>query len=259
MSDFENFKKRIERELLTHRVITSNPFTAWWEKGEMNLEQVRAFIVQFSVFSRRFIVAQALKVANSDSFESMRESREILANEIGTAFTNKGTVDGGIYRPEQGHYEWLLAIGERIGLAFGNMGKLEHGTPETLLFCDELVRRYGSEDYKVALASGFAVENWANAGFWKQLIAGFEIFNKKREEYRNFLLPLHFFVFHDRLEDKHADHTWSELEKVYYEGLRTSNPIDEDKFIADGKRMLLGVWIFWEGLDKQRKEKELEN
>ena len=82
--------------------------------------------------------------------------------------STEGTVDGGIFRFRAAHFEWLLAVGEALGLGFDDLGKRRHGRPYTLQFCDELQRLYGSEDDQIAEGASFAVENWAAAG----LLAG---------------------------------------------------------------------------------------
>src|SRR4051812_29924346 len=69
---FLAFQERLNRELLQHRVIRANPYTAWFRRGEQNEAQVRAFIVQFSVFSNQFLIAQLNKMINADSLETMR-------------------------------------------------------------------------------------------------------------------------------------------------------------------------------------------
>lgn len=264
---FSNFQKRIERELLQHRVITKNEFTAWFKKGEISKEQMRAFIVQFSVFSNLFLVAQLHKMINADSMEGMRASKEILANEIGVIFnapgktklivkdkdregdpelvSTEGTIEGGKFRFQAAHFEWLIKIASQLGLKFQDLGRRCVGTKTTLHFCDELTRLYGNDDYEISQAASFAVENWAAAGFWKELIQGLTIFKKKHK----IDLPLAFFTWHDRLEDQHARHTQEELREYYFEHAG----IDEDKFIRYGNEMMDGIAVFWDGLNEQRK------
>jgi hypothetical protein len=262
---FLAFRQRIDRELLRHRIITSNRYTAWFRRGEQDVAQIRAFIVQFSVFSNQFLVAQLQKMINADSLEGMRASKEILANEIGVVFnagrrtstgedtdrdgdpelvSTEGTVEGGAFRFRAAHFEWLLRIAAKLGLAFGDLGLRKHGTPSTLHFCDELIRLYGSEDYAISQAASYAVENWAAAGFWGELIEGLNRYNSRTGAN----LPLAFFTWHDRLEAQHALHTQEELEEFYF-----TRSIDEDAFIRYGNAMLDGVAAFWDGLDEQRR------
>jgi hypothetical protein len=232
----------------------------------MNLEHVRHFVQQFSVFSNLFLVAALLKVINADTLESQRESKEILMNELGVIYRKKksdnirnadearvaqesatdpglvsteGTVDGGNFRFQAAHFEWLLKIGETLGLSFQDMGKRRHGTPSTLFFTDELARLYGSDDYNQSQGAGFAVENWAAAGFWKDLIAGLEVVK------RNLVPTLHlaFFTFHDKIEGQHKEHVWDELRECF-----ENDSFDEDTFIRAGVEMLNGVKAFWDGL-----------
>lgn len=262
------FQDRINRELLKHPVITHNEFTAWFAKGEMNLAQLRDFVTQFSVFSNLFLIAQLHKMIHADSLEGMHASKEILANEIGVIFnagaqtslrkvkdkeregdpelvSTEGTIEGGKFRFQAAHFEWLLKMAEKLDLSFNEVGKRCHGTKTTLYFCDELVRLYGSENYQISQAASYAVENWAAAGFWKELVQGLALFKKKH----SMDLPLAFFTWHDRIEDQHALHTQEELEEYYL-----THKIDEDAFIKYGNEMMHAIWVFWDGLNQQRKK-----
>jgi pyrroloquinoline quinone (PQQ) biosynthesis protein C len=263
---FLQFQKRINDELLTHEVIVNNHFTRWFRNGEMSETQIKAFVVQFSVFSNLFLIAQLYKMINADSLEGMRASKEILTNEIGVVFnpasrpmtkgnvtditdpelvSTEGTVEGGTFRFKAAHFEWLLLLAEKLGLTFNDVGKRHHGIHSTLLFCDELVRLYGSADYLTSQAASYAVENWAAAGFWDELVEGFEIYNR----HTGANLPLSFFSWHAKLEAQHALHTQEELEELYF-----ATTIDEDKFIRIGREMLDGVATFWSGLNEQRQK-----
>jgi hypothetical protein len=252
---------RIEKEMLPHPVITKNEFCGWFEKGEADKEDIKHFLVQFSVFSNLFLEAQLKKAINAPSLEAMHQSKEILLNELGVVFRNprgrqeggaeiepdlvqtEGTVDGGSFRFKAAHFEWLLRMNSHVGLTFGDVGKRRHGTKSTLFFCDELSRLYGSDDGHIGLGASFAVENWAAAGFWKQLIKGLDAFKKRECP----ALPLAFFLWHDKVEDQHAAHTWDELEEEYF-----AEEIDEDKFFRSGHEMLNGVQAFWQGLNEDR-------
>jgi pyrroloquinoline quinone (PQQ) biosynthesis protein C len=158
--------------------------------------------------------------------------------------STEGSVEGGQFRFRAAHFEWLLQIAKKLGLRFKDVGTRRQGTPSTLFFCDELVRLYGSDDYTISQASSYAVENWAAAGFWKELINGFEKYNDRTKA----KLPLAFFIWHDRLEGQHASHTQEELEELYF-----ARKLDEDHFIRYGNEMLDGVAAFWDGLDQQRR------
>lgn len=273
-SGAQRFKVRLQEEVLRHPVIVANPFTAWFERGDASLAQARAFVVQFSVFSNQFLVAQLKKMLNAESVEGMRASKEILANEIGVGFRGgvprdgripnggapgrrpsqedarlggiEGSIEGGTFRFGAAHFELLLRTARGLGLGFGDLGRRRFGTETTLLFCNELVRLYGHENYAVAEAASWAVENWAAAGFWDQLVEGWQIFRARRG-LRS--LDLGFFTWHARLEANHAKHTWDELEQFYRHA-----DFDEDEFVAHALEMLEGVALFWNGLDRQRRD-----
>jgi hypothetical protein len=267
--DFQNFQRRIDEELLTHPVITNNEYCRWFENADLTTDEVRHFAVQFSVFSNQFLIAQLKKMINAVDLQDMRAAKEILANEIGCIYnrqskeaakeiapedyddqgnpelvSTEGTVDGGTFRFKAAHFEWLLRFGEPLGLTFDDMGKRKHGSKATLYFCDELIRIYGSENFIESVGAGYAVENWAAAGFWKQLIGGLRRFKE------NHLagLPLAFFTWHDRVEDQHAAHTQDELRELYF----GPHPFDEERFIEAGNEMLDGVAAFWDGLNEHR-------
>ena len=256
-NQFLNFRKQIDQQLLNHNVITDNHYTSWFAQGLQSKQQMQAFIIQFSVFSNQFLVAQLHKMINADTLESMRSSKEILANEIGVTFNTAkntgngnrieqsigGSVEGGTFHFNAGHFEWLLKTAKEIGLTFKQLGRREFGTQSTLFYCDELLRIYANNNYQISQAASFAVENWAAAGFWKELIQGIKNFNKMNHTD----LSSGFFTWHDRIEDQHAAHTQEELETLYFHC-----DIDEEQFILYGNQMLDGVSSFWDGLEKQR-------
>jgi hypothetical protein len=218
------------------------------------------------------------KVINAPTLDEMREGKEILANEIGVVFKPKskrsselsgnfdpsivsttGTVEGGIYSHRAAHFEWLCDVGGSIGLQFEDMGKRRHGTPATLHFCDKLFEIYGSEDLSISLGASFAIEHWANAGFWDDLVAGFHELNKRpgpgvplNDGTVSHKAPLGFWKFHQALEAQHAEHTMDELEEAYAAGRIT----DEAKFELAANAMLDACAVFWDGLDASRKGEE---
>ncbi len=254
-SSLRRFKHRLQQEVLNHPVIAANPYTRWFRNGDITREQARAFMVQFSVFSNEFLFAQLRKMVNAESIEEMRASKEILANEIGVGFRGRtrddarlgsldGTIEGGTFHFSAAHFELLLRMAKPLNLTLAELGKRRFATPATRRFCDELMRLYGSEDYAVAEAASWAVENWAAAGFWDELVQGFKTF-KFRQGLPN--LNLAFFTWHAKLEQTHAQHTWDELEAFC--GARE---VDEDAFILNANEMLDGVYAFWKGLDEQR-------
>ena len=273
--DFDAFKDTVDRKLMRHPVVVDNAYTAWFAEGNVPLDHLRHFTVQFSVFSNQFLLAALNRVINAGTREAARESKEILMNELGVIYVDKerirpgtravdregrrscgrtvdadregdpalvsttGTVEGGTFRFRAAHFEWLLRFGAALGLRFGDMGKRRHGDPSTLFFCDELFRLYGSGDCNEAMGASFAVENWAAAGFWTELIAGLE--RVKAEQLP--ALPLAFFTWHDRLEANHRDHVWHELRACY-----DSPSFEDEAFIAAGVTMLDAVRAFWDGL-----------
>ena len=266
--------------------------------------QAKELVKQFSVFSNLFLIAQLNKIINSPTLDDMREGKEILANEIGVVFNKgkkqaapaagdaagfdpslvsvSGTVEGGVYKHRAAHFEWLLDVGESVGLGFADLGKRRHGTAATLHFCDQLNEIYGSEDPNVSIGASFAIEHWANAGFWDELVMGFKTCAARprlsaaqfsaRNPRRAILgaqfsdaaptallrynarndgadkVPLGFWRFHQALEAQHAAHTMDELEEAYAAGHVT----DEAKFEEGANAILDACAVFWDGLEQTR-------
>jgi hypothetical protein len=251
-SDLDAFRARLDEVVHRHPVVTDNRYTSWFATGQATGDEVRHLTVQFSVFSHQFVEAQLRKVLNAADIETYHAGKEILMNELGVAFngapddegvSTEGTVDGSRYRHRAAHFEWLLRFATPLGLRFEDLGKRRHATRSTLFFCDELLRIYGSEDPSIAEGASYAVEHWAAAGFWKELIAGLTAF-KERECPE---LPLGFWIWHDKIEDQHAAHTADELAEAFYRP-----DFDEERFCAGAVEMLDGVKCFWDGLDRDR-------
>lgn len=252
-TDLDHVRRQVDRLVGAHPVVVDNHYTRWFATGAATRGEVRHLTVQFSVFSHLFVEAQLRKVINAADLDTYRAGKEILLNELGVVFNGPGvadgadpelvatdgTVDGGRFRFGAAHFEWLLRFARPLGLGFDDLGKRRHGTASTLFFCDELLEVYGSEDAATAEGASYAVEHWAAAGFWKELIAGLEAF-KARECPK---IPLAFWTWHDKVEDQHAAHTADELAEA------VGQPwFDEARFLAGATRMLDGVQAFWDGL-----------
>ena len=258
-SRLAEFQARVDAVVGQHPVVTDNAYTRWFATGEATRDEVRHLTQQFSVFSHLFVEAQLRKVINAADLDSYRAGKEILMNELGVLFrsdkasteagidpelvSTEGTIDGSRYRHPAAHFEWLLRFAKPLGFEFDQLGKRRHGTQSTLHFCDELLRVYGAEDASTAEGASYAVEHWAAAGFWKELIAGLEAF-KARECPE---LNLAFWTWHDKVEDQHAAHTADELVEAF-----GTPGFDEDRFLQGAAEMLDGVKVFWDGLESDR-------
>jgi hypothetical protein len=250
---------RARQLVASHPVVVANTYTRWFATGAATADEVRHLTVQFSVFSHQFVEAQLRKVINAADLETYRAGKEILMNELGVIFkpapgsgtsgavdggdpalvATDGSVDGSRFRFAAAHFEWLLRFASPLGLGFDQLGKRHHATASTLRFCDELLRIYGSEDASTAEGASYAVEHWAAAGFWKQLIAGLTVL--QQEQYPD--LNLAFWLWHDKVEDQHAAHTDDELAQAI-----DLPGFDEARFLAGAAEMLDGVYAFWDGL-----------
>jgi hypothetical protein len=277
VESFGDFLDRVERDVLSHRIITDNAYTRWFRDGRATDAELAHFVRQFSVFSNQFLVAALLRVINAPSLQQARAAKEILMNELGVIYrridgratpgpaavddeskdregdpelvSTEGTVDGGTFRFRAAHFEWLLAVGEALGLGFDDLGKRRHGRGYTLRFCDDLQQLYGSEDDRIAEGASFAVENWAAAGFWQELEDGLLHIKATRLP----ALKVAFFTWHNRVEAQHAGHTMEELEAVFFDPR-----FDEAKFFQGAHQVLDAIANFWDGLEDDRLHGEID-
>ena len=237
------FARAVTAAIEHHPIVRKNRYTRWFALGEAGPDELRDFTVQFSVFSHLFIEAQLRKCINASDVASYRAGKEILMNELGVVFAPSGSIEDGTFRFRAGHFEWLVEFARALGLEWNDLGKRKHGSPSTLAFCDALMEWYGSEDESTAAGASHAIEHWAAAGFWKELIAGLRIVKTQRLPD----LPLGFWTWHDRLEDQHAAHTDDELAAAF-----AKPDFSPERFLTAAQAMLDAVAGFWNGLDSAR-------
>lgn len=160
-----------------HPIVQKNDYCAWFGRGQANIEQTRDLIVQFSVFSNLFLLAQlnkvmsaplraaccaaALhrpltpptshldKVINAPTKEDMREGKEILTNELGVVFkppsVKTSAVDAGAFDPSV-----VSCAGSVVGGVYNHRAAhfewlCDVGSSVGLEFGDIGKRRHGSE------------------------------------------------------------------------------------------------------------------
>ncbi len=262
MKEFEAFKSVVRRELFTHPVITGNPFTAWFSRGEADEEQVADLLVQFSVFSNHFLVLQVKRMVNAGTLEGERCARNILMNECGVGLDPRtGSVEGRTFATGNAHLNWLREAGAALGLEPMQLGRWSSGSGATHRFLNGLDKTYGSRDAMIGAGASFAIECWAASGlgggprleagnFWRQLICGLERVNGRRSAEGLDRIPLGFFKFHAEIEAGHGVNVWRELEETL-----AQPGFDARRFLRGGKKALDAIEVFWLGLDASRRER----
>src|SRR6185436_1338448 len=261
--NFHDHLERIESEIYQHEVIQRNPYTKWFKFGRANTPQIADLVTQFSVFSNYFIPLEAKRMVNSATEREEMEARAILASEIGVSIDPKtGDIEGHRFSHNSAHIKWLRDVGEMLGLNRDRLGKWAIGSASTHRFLTNLEKVYGSPDNNIGSGASFAVESWAGYGigkgaaaeannFWKELITGLEGYNKRNREPLK-LPPLNvgFFRFHFGLESGHVANVEHELKQTF-----VGPGFDADKWFAGAEHALEAIRIFWNGLDKARRQK----
>lgn len=260
MNDLEAFKSVVREQLFTHPVITANPFTSWFARGEADEDQVADLLIQFSVFSNHFLVLQVKRMVNAGTLEGERCARNILMNECGVGLDPRtGSVEGRAFATGNAHLNWLREAGAAIGLEPMELGRWSQGSEATHRFLNGLDRTYGSRDAMTGAGASFAIECWAASGlgggerleagnFWRQLIRGLEAVNRRRAAEGLDGIPLGFFKFHAEVEAGHAVNVWRELEETF-----AAPGFDAKRFLRGGRKALDAIEVFWRGLDESRR------
>lgn len=258
---------RLQREIHQHPVIVNNPYTKWFKMGNANTEQVKDLVLQFSVFSNYFLVIQCKRMVNAPSEAVMKLARDIMVNELGvkmnTTEDNFGDTDGNKFQHKNAHLNWLRKIGEMLDLDPDTLGNWSIGTEATHKFLEQLEEAYGSRDNNIGGGASFAIETWAGHGighgeeneynnFWKELVIGLEVYNKKhREPEGKAPIGMGFFQHHFDIEAGHVKTVEKELEEEFF-----SPGFDEEKWFEGARRALQAIYIFWLGLNETRKKLE---
>jgi hypothetical protein len=74
--NFDAFKQTIEERFMGHPVVTDNAYTRWFARGEMPVDHLRRFAIDFSVFSNQFLLAALNRVINADAAGGARVQRD---------------------------------------------------------------------------------------------------------------------------------------------------------------------------------------
>ncbi len=260
MSDFSDFRRRIDAELLDHPVIHANPYTAWFQTGAADHDHIVDLVVQFSVFSNHFLVAQVKRMVFAQTLEGEACARSILMSECGVALDPaSGSVEGHAFASRNAHLNWLRELGRALGLGPMELGRWKTATHATRKFLRGLERAYGSPDEDVGAGASFAIESWAAFGigrgarlesrnFWKQLIDGLEEHNRRVRAPQGLpALPLGFFKWHFEVESGHGANVEQELQAAF-----RRPGFSPEKFLRGGRQALDAIQTFWLGLDAAR-------
>jgi pyrroloquinoline quinone (PQQ) biosynthesis protein C len=248
---FSEFKAEIDKKINSHPAIANNEYTAWFAKGEQSQKDVEDFIIQYSLFSNDLNFALFQKMINAKSRKQMRQTKELLMNELGVIYKpqgkaeynpddveNLGTVDGGRFRFSAGHYEWLADTGEAVGLRYDQFGQTAQGNKNSQEFSKIMIDLYKSNNSD-SEGANYALEHWASSGFWLELIEGFRKFEKKVSK----KIPIGFFTYHYKIEAQHKVHTEDALREIFDE------PNFSQKHFSEGAiKVLDALHHFWVGL-----------
>lgn len=253
MEKFLDFVEQKKREIDDDEIIKNNEYTKWWKRGRANLAQIKDFISQFGVFSKRFPLIQALRVYYAQTEEEENAARDILVNESGVDIDMPtGSTDGKIFRHRNAHIKWLRDIGEKYGFDRMELGNWDSGTLSTQEFLNRLTDLFGNPDRNKRAGASFALETWAGYGigqgveaesnnFWFELVAGCKALG----------IPTGFFKYHANLERAHVENVEHELEETFFHP-----EFNQEKWFQGAREALDALLIFWTGLDETRKQLE---
>ncbi len=257
---FESFQNTLEKKIHCHPVIINNPYCKWFKQGNANKDQLIDLFEQFAVFSKWFLLAQLMRMLNAPDVESETHSRYILANELGVGINSNGSSENQPFKTRWAHINWLRETSKPLDIKLDTLGSWNTASTSTKKFISELEATYGNKDGEIGRGASYAIETWAAWGigqgknaevnnFWSELISGLEIYNSKCNSNSSNIIPLDFFQFHFESEKSHGDNVLEEIESSFY-----SPEFEEEKFFTGAQRALDAIFIFWKGLDENRKK-----
>lgn len=257
--EFSQFWENLETHIHDHPVITNNAYCKWFKTGKCSEEQVIDLFEQFAAFSKWFLLVQMMRLLNAADLDAETHARYILANELGVKINPEGTTEDQLFKTRWAHINWLRKTARPLGREPEKLGSWETASPATRLFIQGLEETYGSKDGEVGRGASYAIETWAAWGigcgreaeshnFWKELISGLEIFNRRLKSQGEAEIPLDFFQFHFDSEKGHGDNVLEELQQSF-----AKPGFDHEKFIRAGEKALHAIHTFWLGLNETRK------
>ena len=200
-----------------------------------------------------------MRVLNASDLEAETHARYILANELGVGINPGGSTEEQPFKTRWAHINWLRDTARPLNLNPEKLGSWESASAHTKEFIKGLEFTYGSKDGEFGRGASYAIETWAAWGigkgmemethnFWKELIIGIELYNKRNHLKGNQAIPLDFFQFHLESEKGHGDNVLEEMQHSFY-----GPNFDSKKFLKGGRKALDSIHIFWQGLDQLRK------
>ena len=186
MDDIRPFKSRLESEVLEpsgHPSRTPTPPGS--STANSSAAQARAFLIQFSVFSNQFLVSAAAEGpecrdarGNARVERDPRErdrrrfSRRARCGRAELGGT-EGSIEGGTFHFRAAHFELLVRMARQFGLEFAEPRQAPlRRRPRRCHSATSCCASTRTRTTQVAAAASWAVENWAAAGFWDELVKG---------------------------------------------------------------------------------------
>ena len=148
----------------------------------------------------------------------------------------KGTIDGGTYKFEASQFEWLHEIAMNFNLNYSEMGKRKLASNTTLHLCNSLDMYYANHEETISIAAEYAMNYWRNTSIWKDIIIGFQKYNKNNKK----SIPLIYWHYNDQIKQ-----TLDLKEKFDYNKIK-----NQELFLRIIEITLDSLLIFWNGLIK---------
>lgn len=258
--NFGSFWGLLEKEIHCHPVIVNNPYCKWFKQGKANKNQMIDLFNQFAVFSKWFLLVQLMRMLNAPNVDAETHARYILANELGVGISPDGSSENQPFKTRWAHINWLRETSKSLKIKSHTLGSWDSASTSTKKFIAELEATYGNRDGEIGRGASYAIETWAAWGigqgtnfetnnFWSELISGIRIYNSKHGLTPPNAIPLDFFQFHFESEKSHGDNVLEEIEHSF-----SSPEFDEEKFLNGAHKALDAIYIFWKGLDENRKK-----
>ncbi len=229
----------VEQKIRNSWIITNNPYTNWFKRGELTIADLQRLIIELANYENFLYIAHCLKsmyrpISNIQSF-----TLDLFHKDLENNFSFNENILWK-YQTFDFHniqYELILNTAEAVGLDYQELQPTKALKSSIEFGKKGLISLIGNKNQSVAIGASFA--NEIGLSYWYPLYEGIKLFNEQAKKQ----IPLSLFV-----DNKACSKSLSPAIKQEIEHLLTLEEFNRQHFIIGVEYFLKEFTEFWEGL-----------
>lgn len=229
----------VEQKIRKSWIITNNPYTNWFKRGEITIVDLQRLIIELANYENFLYIAYCLKsmyrpISNIQSF-----TLDLCHKDLENNFSFNENILGK-YQTFDFHtiqYELIVNTASAVGLDYQELQPIKALKSSIEFGKKGLISLIGNKNQSVSAGASFA--NEIGLSYWHPLCEGMELFNEQQKKQ----IPLSLF-----LENKACSKSLSLAIKQEIEHLLTLEEFNRQHFIIGVEYFLKEFTVFWEGL-----------